>query len=75
LYSVGLLLNDGFSGGDFIVDINKNESVLFDNKIGNCYFFESKYQHELMEITNGTRHIILVFFKKQQVKLNMNKLL
>jgi hypothetical protein len=75
LYSVGLLLNDGFSGGDFIVDVNKNESVLFDNKIGNCYFFESRYQHELMEITNGTRHIILVFFKKQQVKLNMNKLL
>jgi hypothetical protein len=75
LYSVGLLLNDEFSGGTFIVDINKNESVLFDNKIGNCYFFEAKHEHELMEITNGIRHVILVFFKKQQVKLNMNKLL
>jgi len=75
LYSVGLLLNDEFSGGDFIVDINKNESVLFDNKIGNCYFFEAKHEHELMEITNGIRHVILVFLKKEQVKLNVNKLL
>jgi hypothetical protein len=75
LYSVGLLLNDEFNGGAFIVDINKNESVLFDNKIGNCYFFEAKHEHELMEITNGIRHVILVFFKKEQVKLNVNKLL
>jgi hypothetical protein len=74
LYSVGLLLNDEFTGGDFILDINKKESVLFDNTIGNCYFFEAMYLHELMEITSGTRHIILVFFNKHQVKSNMNKL-
>jgi hypothetical protein len=49
--------------------------VLFDNKIGNCYFFEAKHEHELMEIINGTRHIILAFFNKQQIKPNINKLL
>jgi hypothetical protein len=75
LYSVGLLLNDEFSGGDFIVDISKNQSMLFDNTVGNCYFFEARHEHELKEVTNGIRHIILVFFKKQQVTLNINKLL
>ena len=68
LYTVGLLLNNKFEGGNFLVDVTPNNSVLFKNVIGNCYIIESMLKHELEEITEGERHIILVFFKNSQIK-------
>lgn len=68
VYTVGLLLNNDFEGGDFLVDVTPNNSSLFKNVIGNCYIIESILNHELKEITNGERHIILIFFKKYQIK-------
>ena len=67
IYTVGLLLNDSFRGGDFLVKTSFDNYELFENKIGNCYIIESMLEHELTEITEGTRNIILVFFKKSQV--------
>ncbi len=68
VYTAGLLLNNKFEGGDFLVDVTPNNSVLFKNVIGNCYIIESMLTHELKEITEGERHIILVFFKNSQIK-------
>ena len=67
-YTLGLLLNNKFEGGDFLVDVTPNNSVLFKNVIGNCYIIESNLKHELKEIIEGERHIVLVFFKNSQIK-------
>ena len=68
VYTIGLLLNNKFEGGNFLVDVTPDNSVLFKNVIGNCYIIESMLKHELEEITEGDRHIVLVFFKRSQIK-------
>jgi len=70
LYGLGLLLNDDFEGGEFIIEniTNNTEIFNFQKIIGNCYFFESIFEHELYEIKEGIRNIILVFFRKSQIK-------
>lgn len=68
VYTIGVLLNDKFEGGNFLVDVTSNNSVLFKNIIGNCYLMSSNLKHELEEITDGERHIILVFLKNSQIK-------
>ena len=67
VYGAGILLNDNFLGGDFVVDINKNESITFNKLSGNCYLFESCLNHEVKEITDGNRDIILIFFRESQL--------
>ena len=72
-YTAGLLLNDTFDGGEFIVDVINNTSIQFKKNIGNCYFFESNMEHELKEIVSGNRNIILIFFHKKNIKFNQHK--
>lgn len=67
IYAAGLLLNDNFLGGEFIVDINKNTSVIFDNMAGNCYLFQSYLYHEVKEITEGNRNVVLIFLQGPQL--------
>lgn len=69
IYTTGLLLNNDFSGGEFVVDTSNNTEV-FENKVGNCYMIESILEHQLKEIIKGTRSIVLIFFKKSQIKFN-----
>lgn len=73
LYGLGLLLNDDFEGGEFI--INNTETFNFQKIIGNCYFFESIHEHELYEIKEGIRNVVLIFFKKSQIKHNKLKII
>jgi hypothetical protein len=68
VYTAGLLLNDGFDGGEFIVDVSSDERKVFESKIGNCYVIESMLKHEVTEITEGCRNVVIVFFKHSQVK-------
>jgi hypothetical protein len=67
-YTAGLLLNNSFEGGEFVVDISKDIQSKFNNIVGNCYLFDSKLLHQLKPITNGERNIVLLFFKKSQIK-------
>jgi len=78
IYGVGLLLNDDFEGGKFVVDIDvlTHGIMTFKKITGNCYLFETSHQHELYEITEGERNIVLVFFRKSQIKFkNMGGLI
>jgi Rps23 Pro-64 3,4-dihydroxylase Tpa1-like proline 4-hydroxylase len=77
LYGLGLLLNDDFEGGEFVIEniFNNTETFNFQKITGNCYFFESIYEHELHEIKEGIRNIVLVFFKKSQIKYNKLKII
>lgn len=72
LYTAGLLLNNSFKGGDFLVNTSFDNYELFENKVGNCYIIESMLKHELTEITEGTRNVVLIFFKKSQIQFNQS---
>ena len=67
VYAAGLLLNDDYLGGDFIVDNDKNTPITFNKIIGNCYLFESYLTHEVTEITEGNRNVVLIFLESSQL--------
>lgn len=73
LYSVGVLLNDDFEGGDFKL-YNPNEFLL--NKIsGNCYVFDVSVSHEITPITLGIRYSLIWFIQNTNIKTKINKII
>ena len=73
MYAVGVILNDGFDGGDFKL-YNPTEQTL--NKVvGNTYLFDVRIEHEITPILDGERFSLLWFLQKENIKFNINKLL
>lgn len=67
MYSVGVLLNDNFEGGDFIL---YNKDVLTLNKtIGNAYIFDVSIKHEITKIMSGERYSIIWFIENNNIKI------
>ena len=75
VYACGLLLNNTFKGGEFIVYKPNDEMMRFNNIMGNCYLFEANLFHEVTEIIEGNRSVVLIFFRNSQIKFKRNKLL
>lgn len=75
VYGCGLLLKNDFKGGDFIVYNPKDEIIQFNNIIGNCYLFESNLYHEVTEIIEGNRSVVLIFFRNSQIIFKRNQLI
>lgn len=73
LFSVGVLLNDDFDGGDFKL-YNPNEIVL-DKIAGNTYLFDVKIKHKITEVKNKDRYSLIWFLQNENLKLNNEKLL
>jgi hypothetical protein len=74
VYACGLLLNDTFKGGEFIAYTPSDERMVFNNTIGNCYLFEANLFHEVTEIIEGTRSVVLIFFRNSQITFKRSKL-
>lgn len=72
-YAVGVLLNDNFNGGDFIM-YNPTEQIL-NKKVGNTYVFDVRIDHEIQPILSGERYSLLWFLQTPHIKLNSNKLI
>lgn len=72
-YAVGVLLNDNFDGGDFIM-YNQNEQII-NKKVGNTYLFDVRIEHEITPITKGNRYSLLWFLQYEHIKLKPNKLI
>jgi hypothetical protein len=67
IYSVGVLLNDNFEGGDFIL---YDKNVLTLNKtIGNAYIFDVSIKHEITKIIDKERYSIIWFIKNDNIKI------
>ena len=49
--------------------------MMFNNTIGNCYLFEANLSHEVTEIIEGNRSVVLIFFRNSQITFKRNKLL
>lgn len=74
VYSIGIILNDNFTGGNLII-YNNNSEIKIDNKVGNAFFFESKFKHEVTPITNGVRYSLIYFLELDNVALPINSLI
>ena len=73
LYSVGVLLNDDFEGGDFKL-YNPSEIIL-KKLIGNTYLFDVTIDHEITSILEGERYSLLWFLENEHIKIETNKLI
>ena len=73
LYSVGLLLNDDFMGGDFKF-YNPDEFIL-NKESGNAYIFDVKISHEITPIVQGERYSLLWFLNSNNIKTNIKNLI
>lgn len=72
-YAVGVLLNNDFDGGDFIM-YNPNEQII-NKKVGNCYLFDVRIDHEIKPILTGKRYSLLWFLQQEHIILNLTKLI
>lgn len=74
LYSVGVILNDSFDGGDFILYPNNNV-IQLDKTIGNAYIFPANVEHEVTKILNGNRYSLIWFLQNSNIKLNIKSII
>lgn len=66
IYTLGVLLNDEFEGGEFI--FYDETEIQLKKEIGNCYIFDTKTQHEVKKITNGKRYALIIHIKNSEIK-------
>ena len=67
MYSVGVLLNDNFEGGDFI--LYDKDGLTLNKTIGNTYIFDVSIKHEVTKIMDGERYSIIWFIKNDNIKI------
>lgn len=67
IYSVGVLLNSDFDGGDFNIYIP--QETMITKNVGNAYIFDVAYEHEITKITEGTRYSIIWFIQDNHIKI------
>lgn len=73
IFSVGVLLNDDFDGGDF--NLYSPNKITIDKKVGNCYLFNVEISHEITPIISGTRYSLIWFIQDMNVKTTSKKII
>lgn len=73
LFSLGVLLNDDFEGGDFKL-YNPNE-IKLNKESGNSYLFDVSISHEVTPIKNGVRYSLIWFIQNTNIKTTPNNLI
>jgi hypothetical protein len=73
LFSLGVLLNEDFEGGDFKL-YNPHE-VKLNKKKGNSYLFDVGILHEVTPIQYGIRYSLIWFIQNNNIKTIPKKLL
>jgi hypothetical protein len=63
-WNVGIILNEDFEGGDYLVFDENDEPVVIDKKIGNVCIYQSQTPHQVTPIINGERWAIAMFIHK-----------
>lgn len=66
LYSIGVLLNDEFTGGDF--KLYNDTELTLDKVVGNTYIFDVNIEHEITPILKGERYSLLWFLQGEHVQ-------
>jgi hypothetical protein len=67
-WNVGIVLNDDFEGGDYLVFDENDKPITIDKKIGNVCIYQSQTPHQVTPIINGERWAIAMFIHKFRMK-------
>lgn len=73
IFSVGVLLNDDFVGGDF--NLYVPSKITLDKVKGNCYIFDASISHEITPILSGIRNSLIWFIQDNHVKISPKKII
>lgn len=65
IYSVGVILNKDFDGGDF--KLYPKTTITVEKEIGNSYIFDVGISHEITEVTNGVRFSLILFLSDKNI--------
>jgi hypothetical protein len=63
-WNVGIILNDDFEGGDYLVFDENDEPIVIDKTTGNVCIYQSQTSHQVTPITKGERWAIAMFIHK-----------
>jgi hypothetical protein len=63
-WNVGIVLNDDFKGGDYLVFDENDKPITIDKKIGNVCIYQSQTPHQVTPILSGERWAIAMFIHK-----------
>lgn len=74
LFSLGVLLNDDFEGGEFNL-YHQGEEIILEKKVGNTYIFDVAISHEVKPVLKGIRYSLIWFIQNNHVKVKSNKFL
>jgi predicted 2-oxoglutarate/Fe(II)-dependent dioxygenase YbiX len=68
VYTIGVILNTDWQGGDFIIiDSKTNEKKILQKIIGNTYLFDTLSPHMVDEITKGTRYTLITHIRNSEI--------
>ena len=74
LFSLGVLLNDDFEGGEFNL-YHQGKEIVLEKKVGNTYIFDVAISHEVKPVSKGIRYSLIWFIQNNHVKVKSNKFL
>ena len=63
-WNVGIILNEDFEGGDYLIFDENDEPIVIDKRIGNVCIYQSQIPHQVTPITKGERWAIAMFIHK-----------
>ncbi len=63
-WNVGIVLNENFTGGDYLIFDENDNPIYIDKKIGNVCIYQSQTPHQVTPITSGERWAIAMFLHK-----------
>jgi len=66
-WNVGIILNEDFHGGDYLVFDENDEPIVIDKKIGNVCIYQSQTPHQVTPITKGERWAVAMFIHKFRI--------
>lgn len=62
LYNINIRLNEGYTGGEFILDDKP-----FYKPVGEIYHYKSNVYHEVKKVTSGVRYVALISISQEDV--------
>lgn len=74
-WNIGIVLNDDFEGGDYILYDENDNPIVIDKKVGNVCIYQSQVPHQVTPITRGERWAIAMFIHKFRMEPNKNKII
>lgn len=63
-WNVGIILNEDFEGGDYLVFDENDKPTAIDKKIGNVCIYQSQTPHQVTPVIKGERWTIAMFIHK-----------